>query len=107
MRIGSQRPDIGIRAIYDASYSPGELDYELFHELLVHVSQEFGISAGLLRPSDRFDVELAPEPGNEWDSGVAALMLDVKRFAKRKRIALDREIVTLDDYLRFMSGVYE
>lgn len=56
--------------LFQASYGNDDIDFKTFSELLTHVSQELGIPSGLLRPSDRFDVELAPAIGNEWDSGI-------------------------------------
>lgn len=107
MGIPSGRRTLSLREIYDANYRPDEIDFDLFSELLVHVSLELGIPCGLLRPGDRFDVELAPASGNEWDSGIGILVLDMKSFAKRKGRSVDRELLALDDYLRFMSEVYE
>ncbi|PTR34830.1 hypothetical protein C8J98_10187 [Luteibacter sp. OK325] len=107
MPIPKDRQILSLGQIFDASYRPDEIDFEVFSELLTHVSQELGIPRGLLRPTDRFDVELAPGIGNEWDSGIGILVLDMQRFAKRKGRPVDRELVSLDDYLRFMSEVYE
>ena len=73
---------------------------------MTHVSEELGIPAEKLRPSDRFDAELAPEWGNEFDSGVAILAYDLKLAAKRHKRKLDGNVHTLDDSLRLMNELY-
>jgi len=73
---------------------------------MMHVAEELGIPVGKLRPSDRFDAELAPAWGNEFDSGVAILAYDLKLAAKRHKRKLDANVQTLNDYLTLMNELY-
>jgi hypothetical protein len=106
MGIPAGRESLPLQAIYDQAQYLGIIHFDRFHELMTHVSQELGIPAGKLRPSDRFDGELAPAQGNEFDSGVAMLAYDLKLAAKRHRRSLDGNVYTLDDYLRLMNELY-
>lgn len=77
-------------------------------ELVNHVAQELSLPATRLLPTDRFDKELAPAPGWEWDSGTGMLTLELKRLAKEKGVQIDfTEIVTLNDYIRVAARVWD
>lgn len=106
MPIPDTRKPLPLKEIYAARYSASDIDFETFKELMIHVSQELGIPAELLRPDDRFDRELSPTPENRWDSGIAILIFDLKDAAKRKNLPIDRYMDTLDDYLRMMHARY-
>ncbi|MGN6093415.1 MAG: hypothetical protein ACTHOL_13770 [Luteibacter jiangsuensis] len=106
MAIPSHRETLPLQAIYDEAGYLDQIPFDVFRELMTHVSEELGIPAEKLRPSDRFDAELAPEWGNEFDSGVAILAYDLKLAAKRHKRKLDGNVHTLDDYLRLMNELY-
>lgn len=105
-RLLQSRESLSHRQIFDAFYSDSGLDRDLVKELFEHVSAELGLPVGKLRPSDRFTVELAPQKGNEWDSGYAILLFELQNLASRKGKRIDRPIETIDDYLRSMAEVY-
>jgi hypothetical protein len=102
----SDRPTLDFNKFYQ-SYYAGTQNRERIEELLAHVAQELSIPANKLRPSDRFDVELRPPRGWEFDSGKGILLVELDKLARAKGKLIDTKmIVTLDDYLRAMTEVY-
>ena len=72
-----------------------------------YVANELSVSPALLRPTDRFDVELLPPRGFEFDSAKNTLLLDLMRLAKKKGQEMKIEkIKTLGDYVRAMATMY-
>lgn len=100
------REDITPEAIHGEFYAKDGLDRGRVVEILTHVAGEIGVPVTKLRPSDRFDVELAPEKWNEWDSGMGILLLDLEHMAKRRGLRIESSIATVDDYVRAMAAVY-
>jgi len=92
-------------AFYEAFYKESGIDKELVIELMEHVALELELPAGKLRPGDRLSVELAPERGNEFDSGRAILMYELGALVKQHGLALQGKVDTLDDYLKTMALV--
>jgi hypothetical protein len=102
----SNRPALDFNEFYQSHYA-GTLNRERIEELLAHVAQELSIPANKLLPSDRFDVELRPVRGWEFDSGKGILMVELDKLARAKGKSIDTKmIVTLDDYLKAMVEVY-
>ncbi len=65
------------------------------------MSLEFDIPEGKIRPGDRFDVELRPEKGWEFDDGVALLMQDLQAARHAKKLSTDTsKIVSVKDYVK-------
>ena len=83
------------------------LDRDVVKELLEHVAFELTIPIDKLRPDDRFEIELRPMRGAEFDSGRDHLIVELARMAKKRGIEVEpNNMKTLDDYLRFMAGLY-
>ncbi|UXY55131.1 hypothetical protein [Pseudomonas tohonis] len=75
-------------------------DQNAIGEIIMHVAHELSVDPAFLRPDDRFDKELRPARGWEFDSGVTTLMLDLKDQAIRQGRTLDSSTIkTLDDYV--------
>lgn len=106
MAFPSDRQSLPLEEIYKLGGYAGNIAFDRFDELMTHAAEELKIPVGKLRPSDRFDNELAPAWGNAFDSGVAMLALDLKSAARRKKRKLDGNVHTLDDYLRLMNELY-
>ena len=100
------REDITPEAMHAAHFAAFGLDVELVVEILIHMASELDVPVTKLRPSDRFDVEFAPDWWNGWDSGVAILLLDLQRMAKRRGVRVEQDITTVDEYVRVMAEVY-
>ena len=82
-------------------------DRNLAREIIEHVAMELSVSPSVLRPTDRFDYELAPLSGWSFDSPRSTLLLDLSRLAKKRNHWLDTaSIRTLDDYVHAMVKVY-
>lgn len=80
-------------------------DSNLPQELVVGLRNEIGCSVEvppeLLRPQDRFLVELADDPTRGIDGGLAELMFAAERREKRLRVRVDlASIQTVGDYIR-------
>lgn len=102
----ADRPSLNFDAFY-RSYYAGKLDREKVEELLNHVAQELSIPPTKLLPSDRFDVELRPARGWEFDSGKGILLVELDSLARKNGKPIDTaKITTLDDYLVAMAEIY-
>jgi hypothetical protein len=107
MAFPSDRENLSTLDIYEGANYRTIMDVDRFEELMAHVADELGVPSGKLRISDRFDEELKPAWGNEWDSGLAMLALDIKRGLKRHGREHEKVTLhTLDDYFRLMNEVY-
>lgn len=100
------REDITPEAIHGEFYAKDGLERDLVVEILTHVAGELRLPVSKLRPTDRFEVELAPARGDAWDSGMGILLLDLQHMAKRRGVRVEGAIVTVDDYVRAMAEVY-
>ena len=56
-----------------ALFTPSGTDDELAIRFLNAIARAADIPRGFIRPKDRFDAELAPEKGWEFDDGIALL----------------------------------
>ena len=100
------REDIPPETMHAAHFAAFGLDVELVVEILTHMAGELDVPVTKLRPSDRFDVEVAPDWWSGWDSGVAILLLDLTSMAKRRGVRIEQGIATVDDYIRVMAAMY-
>lgn len=102
----ASRASLEFNDFYDRFYK-GSLDQDVVRELMEHVAHELTIPMGKLRPGDRFENELKPMRGMEFDSGRDLLIVELARMAKKRGIEVElKRIRTLDDYLRSMAGMY-
>ncbi len=101
------REHLDIERVCDLFCQSGLTDRPMVRELIEHVAGVLSVSPSLLRPTDRFEVELKPPRGSEFDSERNTLLLDLARLAKKRKQPLDTaSIKTLGDYLRAMAKVY-
>lgn len=86
-------------------YVARAVSVEAIHAALHEIGSCLHVPPGQLRPSDRFDVELAPVKGWDWDDGMPLLM----RLARRRLEHCGRSgddiagIATVDDYVRLCA----
>lgn len=86
---------------YDNFYSGSGLDRESVEKAVRTASETLRLPAGLLRPSDRFDVEYKPPAGYEMDDEIAELDFDLEAVNRKRGSPLQAEqLDTLDDYIR-------
>jgi hypothetical protein len=102
----SERSCLSEDEFFERFYATSGIHKELLVEIVNHIAHEIGLPAGILRPADRFDVELAPTKGTEWDSGYAILVYEIQRLAKNKGIIIEGKIATVDDCIRKFAVVY-
>ena len=96
------RPDLGFDEIYDDFFSNKGLPKELVHELWNEVCTTLDVPTGKLRPTDRFDQELAAPKGWEFDDDIVDLQLASKRRLKQNGTQADlSQIRTVADYVEF------
>ncbi|CAM4127898.1 hypothetical protein LRM36_07095 [Stenotrophomonas maltophilia] len=101
-----EREALSPTGFYDRYYAESGLDRETVVELLEHVAGELRLPSGKLRPGDRFSKELSPGEAHGWDSGYGVLIFELQSLAKKRGIAVDRRVDSLDDYIRIMAGLY-
>lgn len=101
------REHLDIERVCDLFCQSGLTDRTMVRELIEHVAGVLSVSPSLLRPTDRFEFELKPPRGSEFDSDRNTLLLDLARLAKKRKQPLDTSsIKTLGDYLQAMAKVY-
>ncbi len=101
-----EREALSPTGFYDQYYAESGLDQETVVELLEHVAGELRLPSGKLRPGDRFSKELSPGGAHGWDSGYGVLIFELQSLAKKRGVAVDRRMDSLDDYIRIMAGIY-
>jgi hypothetical protein len=102
----SDRKPIDFDEFYALHYA-GLIDQKLVQELMEHVADELSIPANKLRPDDRFELELKPLTGWEFDSGQNILFIEIDKIAKERGKKVDLNTIrTLDDYIKIMAQLY-
>ena len=84
-------------------YPDEDLSKERIKEVLRGLSDALEISAGKLRPGDRFLVELYPPKitSTGLDDTDLSLIVLTKVLEKKYRVQIDRKMIkTIDDYIR-------
>jgi len=87
---------------FNCFYANSGLSEKEVMKTLHFVSDALEIPSGLLRPSDRFKIELAPIVGWEYDDGMVELFWLLKDLATKKNIGSLPEINTIDEFIRFV-----
>jgi len=98
------RPDMSLDEIWRQYYKDANIKQETIKEIFELVSNSTDIPVGKLRPSDRFDKELAPAKGWEFSDGLVEirwwLEQKVKDTSKLKDIS---DLKTLDDLIKYKA----
>jgi hypothetical protein len=94
---------------YQRYYTDSGLPEEVVCRALRDVARAAGVPVGLLRPTDRFDTELAPEKDELFDSDWSVFSWWVGRKLKRQGTTVqDLGVESLHDFvLRVAPLVYE
>jgi hypothetical protein len=79
------RAEIPLAEFVAACRAPAPLDESLVRQLLHELAGVVGATPGQLRPTDRFDGELAPEKGWEIDDGIYLVYDTWAKKAQRAR----------------------
>lgn len=100
----SDREDVSFDRFYSEHYEALGFDRERVRGALNDVAQAIDVPTTKLRPTDRFDVELAAERGWEFDDGIAVLASQVVKQGHKLGGdgAKHPRVLTLDDYIRMV-----
>jgi len=100
------RPDLSLDQIYGEFFGGRNLSKELVCELWKEVAESLHLPPGKLRPTDRFDAELAPPKGWEHDDNIVDVQWAAERRLKRSGTQADlSQIKTLSDYVEFFCNL--
>jgi hypothetical protein len=101
-----ERPDMSIADLHQRYYSGSKVTVADLEKFLGEISEQLGVAVPRLRPTDRFDKELAPTRGWEFDDPLGALTLIARRELTANGLDPDlvANIYTVDDYVRIRSG---
>jgi hypothetical protein len=99
-----RREDFPSDKIYSEFFEKKHLPRDLVVELWNEVARSLGVPPGKLRPTDRFDKELAPV--EEWDDDIVEIQLAAKRRLKQNKTKADlSQIKTVGDYVEFFCNL--
>jgi hypothetical protein len=72
------------------------------------ISEATGVPSGALRPDDRFDRELKPRTGWEYDDALHMFSDELARNAAKAGVPVNLEqVATVDDALQLMKRIHE
>jgi len=87
------RPDLSLDQIYDEFFARKNLPKELARELWNEVSASLHVPPGMLRPTDRFDEELAAPKGWEFDDDIVEVQWAAERRLKQSGTQADLSLI--------------
>jgi len=94
------RPELDFDQIYKDFFAHKGLQRELVYELWNEIAQSLDVPLGKIRPSDRFDQELAAPKGWEYDDNLVEVQWAAERRLKRVGVQVDlSQIKTISDYV--------
>jgi hypothetical protein len=95
------RETLSMEGVYSSFFADSGIPKEVVFELWREVAKTLDLPSGKLRPQDRFDAELGPEPGWEWGDNLAILdRIAAKRLKEMKSHDFElKDIRTLRDYV--------
>jgi hypothetical protein len=87
-----------------STFNSKDLDVERALAVWEKIAGNLQVSPGKLRLTDRFDIELAPSIGWEFDSTLADLNQQLTSLVDRKKSVNLASIKTIKDYLTLLCG---
>jgi hypothetical protein len=97
------RPEITEDEFFSMYYKESGIAKEIVSDVLRRIANATEISALKIRPSDRFDRELAPVKGWEYGDGLAEISWFVKDKKKEARVRESVQLHTVDDLIRYVA----
>jgi hypothetical protein len=104
VKILEARESVGFDDAFGRHYTDAGLDPESVRVFLEYMATEMYLPMDKLRPTDRFDVELAQRT-SEWDSGFGLVLDQMSGFAKEAGLTITGKIESIDDYIRCMCAI--
>lgn len=107
-RLDPQRDVLDFGTIVQRFYADSDVTLADVEKTYTRISEATGVPAGALRPDDRFDRELKPRAGWEYDDPLHIFSDELARDAEKAglRVKLE-EVATVDDALRLMKRIHE
>lgn len=100
------RPELSLEQIYGEFFAGKSLPKELACELWNEVAKCLCLPPGKLRPTDRFDQELAAPKGWEFDDEILDVQWAAERRLKQSGTQADlSHIKTVADYVEFFCNL--
>jgi hypothetical protein len=100
------RPDLSLEQIHGEFFGRANFPKELVSELWNEVAESLRLPPGKLRPTDRFDKELAAPQGWEFDDEILDVQWAAERRLKRSGTQADlSQIKTVGDYVEFFCNL--
>jgi hypothetical protein len=107
-RLDPQREVLDFDVVVQRFYSQTNVKAGDVEDAYTRIAEATGVAPGALRPDDRFDRELKPRAGWEYDDPLHILSDELARNAASVGIAVKlEEIITVDDALRLMKRIRE
>ena len=97
------RPDMSEEEFVFTYYRNTAIPKETISDVLKVVANATEIPASKIRPSDRFDRELAPVRGWEFDDGIAEISWFAKSKIKKAGVHEPVQVDTVDDLIRYIA----
>ncbi|OGL47350.1 MAG: hypothetical protein A2W05_00965 [Candidatus Schekmanbacteria bacterium RBG_16_38_10] len=97
------RPDMSEEEFFVTYYRDASITKETICHVLKVVANATEIPATKIRPSDRFDRELAPVRGWEFDDGLAEISWFAKSKMKKAGVREPTQLHTVDDLIRYVA----
>jgi hypothetical protein len=101
------RARVSIEQFAKTYYSQTDIPQHVIRDALQRIEMATDIPAELLRPTDRFAIELAPPRGWEYDDGLITFSAQLRRDAAAAGVDLRFENVnTIDDYIHVANRLW-
>ena len=98
----ADREELSAEQIYTGFFATTHFPRALVSELWTEVALPLRVPPGKLRPSDRFDKELAPVKGWEFDDDIVEVCWAAERRLKKMGLTIaPANVHTLGDYVAF------
>jgi hypothetical protein len=100
------RSDLSLDRLHKEFFEQQNLPKELVFELLKEIADSLRLPPGKLRSTDRFDQELSPPKGWEYDDETLDIQWAAERRLKQSGRQIDlSQIKTVGDYVEFFCSL--
>lgn len=99
----SDRQSISLDQFYDNYYKNTDIAKDTVRKVLLLVSSSTDIPMEKIRPSDRFDDDLKPIEGWEFDDGLHEISWEIKEILNRNANKKMPNIETVDELIVFFQ----
>lgn len=107
-RVDPQREVLDFDEIVQRFYAGSGVTPADVERAYTRISEATGVPAGALRPTDRFDRELKPRAGWEYDDPIFIFSDQLARDAASAGVAMKlEEVTTVDDAVHLMKRIHD